>query len=173
MDRVYPLQNSFRHTGQKQVSHFTALPGLGRKFDNWVAISQLKNGVNTVIQFDMSAPPSESGFLSVIDLNHQVELHFDTHEHPGDAELLSSTRTDQHGQDSTVEVIKTNMSIESVSDFYRSNYRGSGWKLVSDRPVREAQVLLFNKKNQKTEIVLTVGGVGHTVVVVNQVTYDK
>lgn len=152
------------------------IPGyVEREYENWVAISRLRNGTNTVVQFDKSSlssdPASGAALISVMNLEQRVVASFNALSHPGDAELLSSTRTNDIGRDSTVEVIKTSMAMGSSREYYRSKMRRDGWNLVSDRSALDSMVMLFNRKSEKIEIVLNPSNDGSTLIVINQVIY--
>ena len=150
------------------------IPGyVEQKYDNWIAISRYENGKNTVIQFDENADDPGSAFVSIMSLDQSSDLSFNTSSHPGNAQLLSNTRTNDFGSSSTVEVIKLGLSIDAASRFYKTRFKRNGWNLVSDRTVIDGHVLMFNKKLKKTEVYLGRDTRGSTLAVVNQVTRDE
>lgn len=152
----------------------TETPGyVEQSFDNWIAISRLENGFNTVIQFDQNAEVSGSAIVSVMSIDQSSTIGFNSSSHPGNAELLSSTRTHDDGRDATVQVLRSGMSIDSVKQFYASHFRRHGWNLVSDRSVMDSHVLMFNKKLEKAEVYLGQDPGGSTLVVINQVVRDE
>ncbi len=143
-----------------------------QRFNNWIAISRLEDGVNVVIQFNEEAAVPGSAFVSVMHLGQSSVLGFDSSLHPGNAKLLSNTRTSDFGSDSTVEVIELDLSIDSAIRYYKKRFKRNGWNLVSDRSIQKAQVLMFNKKMKKSEVYLGRSTNGSTLAVINQVTRD-
>ena len=150
------------------------VPGyVEQKYNNWIAISRYENGKNTVIQFDENADDPGSAFVSIMSLDQSSDLSFNASSHPGNAQLLSNTRTNDFGSSSTVEVIKLGLSIDAASRFYKTRFKRNGWNVVSDRAVLDGHVLMFNKKLKKTEVFLGRDAHGSTLAVVNQVTRDE
>lgn len=145
------------------------------EIENWLLISRLSEGVNTVLQIDSSNSSQSTGFISSVDVNRPVTATTSTNTLPG-IELLSHTSSNDEKSKSSVSVYQSGRSLETFSELMMSKFHEEGWRIVHLRPLSESKIVSFRKsdwgKLKRLEMVVSKRASGGSLAVVNEVTYD-
>ena len=149
------------------------MPGfLESDMPGWQLVSRLEGKVLTVVQLSKeplhsSAGQTSTGFISV----RRVEAVASRDSRPefSDLELLSSNKTRDGVDTSTINVYASRLSVARSHDHYKRRLKSAGWSLVSDVPVDGEQVSVFSRKATRLEITFVNSREVGSVMVVHEV----
>ncbi len=141
---------------------------------NWLLISRLRDGVNTVIQLGVQEPSRSRGYLSVMSVNHSTIA---TGVKPIDGmQTLSKTHSVDGARTSTLSVHQSMRSVEDLKSALVRARENDDWILTSTQPYKESQIVLMSRRLFRTsgrlEMVITRNVTGQTVAVVNEVFHE-
>jgi len=138
---------------------------------DWVFLSRLMHGFNTVIQLRKNSPEHSSGFLSVLAVSNRLnasELSAQTY----GTRPLSLTHSEDELSSSTVVVLESPDSVSVFAERMLSELRRRDWSLTWRQVYGRSQVFLMSMNSRKLEMVITDGDSGNTVAVMNEVSFD-
>lgn len=151
----------------------SSVPGrLESVVGDWLLISRLRDDVNTVIQLNVTETSRSTGYLSVMAVTSPTVGKSGSHSQGGYREI-SKTISKDGSMSSIVSVLESN---QSVSGFIRTLLRlrkDAGWQVTSQKQHADSQIVLMNRQSQRMEMVLSEGGQGTVIAVVNEVRYEK
>lgn len=152
------------------------MPGfIEKEIENWLLISRLSKGVNTVLQLDLSNSGQSTGFISIVDINTPVTVSTQANTLSG-VELLSHTSANDEKSKSSLSVYQSGRSLETLSELMMGKFQGEGWQVVDVRPLSESKVVSFRRsdwgKLMRLDMVVSKSVSGGSLAVVNQLTYD-
>lgn len=148
------------------------LPGrLESIVGDWLLISRLRDGVNTVIQLKLSEKSRSHGFLSIksVDSSHQPTRDM---QRQSDYVELSRTLTADGPLSSTVLVLQSHQSMSLFIESMLRQRSEMGWNLSSQKQYEGSHILLMNKQLHRAELVFSPGDQGQTLAVINEVRYE-
>jgi hypothetical protein len=152
------------------------IPGLVEtQAGEWLMISRLRDGYNTVIQLRLAEPHKSTGFVSIMAIPGRVpnESSRNTvdNTNPIDGlQLLSSTQSSDGTRLSRLSVYSSSQSIESTTRLYVKHLLDQDWVVVSERVHAQSKVVLMNRKSQLVElVVIRETSRGGSVIVVNEI----
>lgn len=148
--------------------HSTLPARLESVVGNWLLISRLENGFNTVLQLDVTDTFRSTGFISVMAVNSSLPNTLNSQQHDGFKEL-SRTRSQDGAISSTVTVLQSNQSLRSFSDSVINQKIEEGWLLSSQRQHAGSYVVLMSRHKQRVELVFINDDQGAVLAVVNEV----
>jgi hypothetical protein len=135
---------------------------------DWLMLSRLHEGFNTVLQLDLAEPHRSKGFLSVMALDSTA---------PGTTPLqgldgfeqLSTTRSFDGTRESVLSVYAAAESVDTLVRQLADYWQRRDWTLVSEESHAQSKVLLLNRQSALMEIVISsVSAVG-SFIVINEV----
>lgn len=159
----------------------SSIPGVVQtQSAEWLMISRLQDGYNTVIQLRLAEPHKSTGFMSIMAVSDMAGTDLDTTEFTGgglnstaaldNLKLLSSTQSTDSGRTSQLSVYASAQSIESTARQYVKHLRDQSWVLVSEQAHAQSKVVLLNRKSRHIELVISNDTTrGGSVIVVNEV----
>lgn len=152
------------------------LPGMiETQVGEWLLISRLRNGYNTVIQLKLSEAHKSIGFVSIMPVPGLIanepfkSISLDVNALDG-LELISSTQTEDGRRHSLLSVYSTSHSVDATTRQYIEHLIGQNWVVVSRQVHAQSNVVLLNRKTQKIELVVSGDATrGGAVLVVNEI----
>jgi len=164
-------------------------PGMIEVADSeWLYLSKLQSGLNTVIQLRRLNPSVSSGFISVMDAKgceaqdcfggnqHQERSGLSPERQPFEhngSTILSQIESLDDGFSSSLLVLESAEHFQSFSRKWLSNRRNERWRLVLNERDRSGQIIVMQRNGSRLEMVASQSDAGGTVVVVNEVTNEK
>lgn len=141
---------------------------------DWSVISRLENKTNTVIQVKKGSNGGTEGFISVSEPFATPRLSKIMKQFPkmGGTDLISATESKDFDKKATTMIFQNSFSVESNVSYYKSNMHSSGWTLNHSSAQDGTAIMLFSKKNIKSEIAINKSGSGRTTIFANVVTGD-
>lgn len=135
----------------------------------WSIISQLRDDSNVVLQLKSDDKGGAEGFLSIAKLNHgdsAPSVEFPT---PDGTEQFSSSYVEEDDAQVHTMTFLSTQSPGNTANFYRSRMARKGWQLTRDKEVDGNRVMLFNRKGDRCELVVSQLDGESTVIHVNRV----
>jgi len=139
---------------------------------DWSIISQLRDDSNVALQLKTAEDGSTEGFLSIALKSHgrsQPEINFPM---PDGTEKFTSSYTEEDDAQVHTMTLLSTQSVGNAVNFYRSNMVRKGWTLAKDEDIEGNQIMLFNRKADRLELVISQLDVEKTVIHVNRVQRD-
>ncbi|MFK8078030.1 MAG: hypothetical protein AB8B84_15695 [Granulosicoccus sp.] len=154
----------------------SSMPGfIETEIANWLLISRLSKGINTVIQLDSSNSGQSTGFISSVDINRPVTATTTTNTLSG-LELLSHTSSNDNKSKSSLSVYKSGRSLETLTELMMGKFQSEGWQLVDLRPISESKIVSYRRgdwgKLMRLDMVVSMSASGGSFAVVNEVNYE-
>lgn len=144
-------------------------PGmLESRAGQWLVISHLQEGYQSVLQLNAEETHRSKGFLSVMQLQDQA-ANGSAHEMLPGLERLSLTRSQDANRESQLSVFLSTEAVEPVARQLAELWTNRGWTLVSNEAYSRSRVLLLNRKTAQLEIVISHASGTGTLVVMNEV----
>lgn len=138
----------------------------------WRTISHYREDDNIVLQLKSNDQGGSSGFLSIAQLNKKETVPDSDFPLPDGTEEYSKTYLKENESHVHTMTFITKQSIGKTSAFYKDNLIREGWSLASDRTISGSHVLLFNRKDDRCEMVIQRLNHEETVIFVNRVQSD-
>ena len=141
----------------------------------WLMISRLWNGYNTVIQLKLAEPYRSTGFMSIMAIpglvpNESSRNDVDNTKPIDGLQFLSSAHSSDGTRLSRLSVYSSLQSVETTARLYAKHLLDQGWVVVSERVHAQSKVVLMNRKSQLVELVVSPEtSRGGSVVVVNEI----
>lgn len=149
------------------------IPGfIENELMDWRTISHFREDDNIVLQLKPNNNGGASGFLSIAKLNKQEIVPDTDFPLPSGTEEYSKTYLLENNSHVHTMTYITKQSIGSTSAFYKDNLIREGWSLASDRTISGSHVLLFNRNDDRCEMVIQRLNQEDTVIFVNRVQSD-
>ncbi len=135
----------------------------------WQVISQLRDKHNIVLQLKPSYEGGSEGFLSsAVKVTSSGQIHIDFPA-PDGAERVSSSIVEENNTESQTLVYVTQDNISNTASFYRRKLKSQGWRMATSQQHDGMEFMMFNRKNEKCELVVSPFEGGATVIYVNKV----
>ncbi len=145
------------------------LPGmLETQTEQWLMLSRVRDGFNTVIQLRQSEPLRGSGFVSIMALASSGQIDDQALQIPG-LQLLSSTASQDGPRSSVMSVYTSTEPVESASKQFSQFLYTENWQLQSVQIYEQNTVMLLNRQSSQIEVVINEGPAGGTLIVMNEV----
>lgn len=138
----------------------------------WSIISQLRKEANVVLQVKSSDLGGTTGFLSIAKLDGKTQSVDADFPVPDATEEFASTFLRENGADVHTMTFITKQSIGITSGFYKEQLKKQGWLLASDRKISGSNILLFNRRDDRCELVIQELNPEDTVIFANRVQSD-
>ncbi|CAN0442622.1 unnamed protein product, partial [Hapterophycus canaliculatus] len=136
----------------------------------WRLMSRLHEGFSIVIQLRTDIPSGASGFISVMAVSRpRLE---ENHPDFEDLKLLSSNRSVDGVDTSSMRVYASSLSVSHTYQLYRQKLVSKRWQLLSDNKVDGAQVLIFVRDQSRLEVSIVQSSEYGSVLVAHQVTSE-
>ena len=136
---------------------------------DWMVISQLRDDSNVVLQLKTAEDGSTEGFLSKATKNPvdtRPDIDFPL---PEGSERFSVSYTEEEdAQVHTMTFLSTETMGNTVS-FYKQRMPAKGWQLAREELIEGNQVMFFNRKGDRCELVVSQLDAESTVIHVNRV----
>jgi|GEM_PF-1465761 len=149
------------------------LPGfIEDEMMEWNIISHLRKTDNVVLQIKSGEFGGATGFLSIAQLDGEarpVESDFPI---PETTEEFSVTYLRENEADVHTMTYITKQSIGTTSAFYKDRLKSQGWSIASDSKISGSHILLFNRRDDRCEMVIQQLSPEETVIFVNRVLSD-
>ena len=137
----------------------------------WKLISQKRETENVVLQLKPTEQGGATGFLSVSQLNggtakeHGFPL-------PDATEEYATTYLHENGADVHTMTFITKQSVGATTSFYQDRLVKKGWSIARTDDVKGSQVLLFNRRDDRVEMVIQKLNEEDTVIFVNRIQHN-
>jgi len=144
------------------------LPGMIQsRTPEWLLLSHLEDGYNTVIQLSLATSHFSSGFVSVMPVE-QLSAGQPT---AGiqDLQLLSDTRTDDHYSSSQLSVYSSVLPVSVLTDRLVRTRISEHWTVTSRREYGDSQIVLMSARTGQLELIVSRSDDVGSIVVVNEV----
>jgi len=141
----------------------------------WLLMSRLSNGYNTVIQLRLAEPHRSSGFVSIMPIpgftpNKPISSPVEYADAPDGLQLLSTTQSNDGSRSSRLSVYSSLQSIQLTTRLYIKHLQDLGWTLVSEQSHAQNKVVLLNQQSGQLELVVSNDSYqGGSVIVVNEI----
>lgn len=149
------------------------LPGfIEDKMMEWKLISQKREAENVVLQLKPTDQGGSTGFLSIAQLNGTstpIEHGFPL---PDETEEFATTYIKENGADVHTMTFITKQPVGATSAFYKDKLSRKGWAMARSMDVKGSNVLLFNRKDDRVEMVIQQLNGDDTVIYVNRIKHD-
>jgi len=146
------------------------IPGfVENEMGEWQLISQLRDEHNIVLQVKPGMEGGSEGFLSVAEKTggrRAPEVDFPM---PDGTERFSSTYVEENDSQVHTMTFVSNQDIGSAASFYRDTLPRRGWELAREDSYNGSQIMMFNRKGDRCELVVSQPDGDITVIYVNRV----
>lgn len=135
----------------------------------WKLISQMRETENVVLQLKPTQRGGSTGFLSVAQLHagsQPIDIDFPL---PDATEEYATTYLKENNADVHTMTFITKQSISATSAFYLDRLSRKGWSMARQDDVKGSKILLFNRKDDRCEMVIQKLNQDDTVIFVNRV----
>lgn len=152
----------------------TSVPGLIEvQTGQWLLISRLRGGVNTVLQLSLSNAHRSEGFVSVLPVDH-LPLLSKPREATHDASLrsLSTTESTDLSGSSTVSVYRSDQRPDALMAAQIDRRLAGAWSLEYKQNHLQDIVAVMRRGTVSLEMVASVAEEGGSLLVVNEVSHE-
>jgi len=139
---------------------------------DWKLISQKHEKENVVLQLKPTAEGGSTGFLSIAQLNERDQTIAIDFPLPDSTEEFSSTYLEEDGAEVHTMTFITKQTVGTTKSFYEDRLDRKGWALARSSEMNGSQVILFNRRNDRLELVIQKLNEEDTVIFVNRVKRD-
>jgi len=135
----------------------------------WKLISQLRDQHNIVVQLKPAEEGGSTGFLSIAEKNPERSAAQVDFPMPDGTERFSSTYTEENDSQVHTMTFLSSQSIGSAASFYKSRLERKGWELARESEHKGSEFMIFNRKGDRLELVVTEIPGPTTVIYANRV----
>ncbi len=135
----------------------------------WKLISQMRDTENVVLQLKPTDNGGSTGFLSVAQLHagsQPIDIDFPL---PESTEEYATTFMRENNADVHTMTFITKQSVGTTTAFYLDQLSRKGWSKAREDDVKGSRILLFNRKDDRCEMVIQKLNEEDTVIFVNRV----
>ncbi len=133
----------------------------------WLLLSRLDGGYNTVVQLSLAQPHLSTGYVSIMPVG-QKALNPLTSSIDG-LELLSDTQTDDQFSSSRLSVYASSLSVNELTDDMIRRRISGRWLLTSRREFAGSQIATMSSSDKQLEMVVSRSEEGGSTLVINVV----
>ena len=133
----------------------------------WLLLSHLDGGYNTVVQLSLAQPHLSTGYVSIMPVAQKITSPL-TSSIEG-LELLSDTQTDDQFSTSRLSVYASSLSVNEISDDMIRARSSGQWLLTSRREFAGSQIATMSSSDKQLEMVVSRSEEGGSTVVINVV----
>ena len=134
---------------------------------DWTIISRPTEQWHQVVQL-RETESGLAGRISVMELTEKVQKT-PVLPMPGNASLFSTTSASDIGTSTTTYTVISKGGVRSMADFYQNHFESEGWANSRSQELGNSRIMLLRKRGARVEIVVSRGGDGTTVAIINQV----
>lgn len=149
------------------------IPGfLEDKMMDWTLISQKRDSENVVLQLKPTDQGGSTGFLSIAQLGGVSSPNEHGFPLPDETEEFATTYIKENGADVHTMTFITKQPVGVTAAFYKDRLSRKGWAMARSMDVKGSNVLLFNRKDDRVEMVIQPLNGEDTAIYVNRIKND-
>lgn len=133
----------------------------------WLLLSHLEGGYNTVVQLSLAQAHLSTGYISVMPVAQKASTPVASSIEG--LELLSDTQTDDQFSTSRLSVYASPLSVDEVADDMIRRRISKRWILISRREFAGSQIATMSSSDKQLEMVVSRSEEGGSTVVINVV----
>lgn len=176
VDSDHPLEQTLRFYRQLWPrEEASSVPGMIQtQLGQWLIISRLRDGYNTVLQFSTLRSDRTQGFVSVLPVNGAQAMTGDSDASVATSlSALSTTESSDLTGKSALSVYRSELRPDALVSQQVASRLAGGWVLEFKQRYQTGIRVAMRRGAVSLDMVASLGDEGGTLLIINEVTHEK